>query len=95
LDSLEKKLLELLYSQSTTSHLSETLIHLREELRLENPSESAAHEVPKEEEEEVESIFDLLKRLDSSQLDWRRKNLALVQNFTFKCYLSLSEALYR
>ena len=37
----------------------------------------------------------LINQIDASQFHWRKKDLAMIQNFTFKCYLSLTEALYR
>jgi len=37
----------------------------------------------------------LLNQIDASQFHWRKKDLALIQNFTFNCHLSLTEALYR
>jgi len=41
------------------------------------------------------TINKLLFQVDASQFHWRKKDLALIQNFTFKCYLSLTEALFR
>lgn len=37
----------------------------------------------------------LLNQIDASQFNWRKKDLALIQNFIFKCFLSLNESLYR
>lgn len=44
---------------------------------------------------EGNTINKLLFQIDASQFHWRKKDLALIQNFTFKCYLSLTEALFR
>lgn len=37
----------------------------------------------------------LLNQIDASKFNWRKKDLALIQNFIFKCFLSLTESLYR
>lgn len=42
-----------------------------------------------------ETINLLLNQVDAFKFHWRKKDLALIQNFTFKCYLSLTESLFR